>query len=146
MNKRGVSPLIATVLLIAFAVSLGAVVMNLGVNFGRDVCEQVDFEALTLGGVPDACLSNDNELRLTLHNIGIPVDGYRITILSNVQGADYAKEFSDRFKEAEKKTVKIPNAQVAEPRILSITAYVKDQGLVKYCSKQSKDYTPVRRC
>jgi len=30
LNKKGVSPLIATVLLIAFAVSLGAVIMNWG--------------------------------------------------------------------------------------------------------------------
>jgi len=32
-NKRGVSPLIATVLLIAFAVALGAIVMNWGRNY-----------------------------------------------------------------------------------------------------------------
>ena len=31
-NKRGVSPLIATVLLISFAVALGAVVLNWGRN------------------------------------------------------------------------------------------------------------------
>ncbi|MEK6968194.1 MAG: archaellin/type IV pilin N-terminal domain-containing protein [Nanoarchaeota archaeon] len=35
-NKRAVSPLIATVILIAFAVSLGAVVMNLGSNFATN--------------------------------------------------------------------------------------------------------------
>ena len=32
MNKKGVSPLIATVVLIAFAVALGVVIMNLGRN------------------------------------------------------------------------------------------------------------------
>lgn len=36
MNKRGVSPLIATVLLIAFAVALGAVVMNWGRQYVED--------------------------------------------------------------------------------------------------------------
>ncbi|TAL51894.1 MAG: hypothetical protein EPN86_05845 [Nanoarchaeota archaeon] len=34
IGKRGISPLIATIVLIAFAVSLGAVVMSLGSNFG----------------------------------------------------------------------------------------------------------------
>ncbi len=35
MGKRGISPLIATVVLIAFAVSLGAVVMNLGSGISK---------------------------------------------------------------------------------------------------------------
>lgn len=33
MNKRGISPLLATVLLIAFAIALGALVLNYGENF-----------------------------------------------------------------------------------------------------------------
>ena len=36
LNKKGVSPLIATVLLIAFAVALGAVVMNWGRGYVED--------------------------------------------------------------------------------------------------------------
>jgi len=36
MNKKAVSPLIATVLLIAFAVALGAIVMNWGESFVRE--------------------------------------------------------------------------------------------------------------
>jgi len=40
-NKRGVSPLIATVLLIAFAVALGAVVMNWGRSYVQDTAEDV---------------------------------------------------------------------------------------------------------
>lgn len=41
-SKRGVSPLIATVLLIAFSVALGAVVMNWGKGFITDQTEYVD--------------------------------------------------------------------------------------------------------
>jgi flagellin-like protein len=37
-SKRGVSPLIATILLIAFAVALGAVVMQLGSGLASDSC------------------------------------------------------------------------------------------------------------
>jgi flagellin-like protein len=33
LNKRGISPLLATVLLIAFAIALGALVLNYGENF-----------------------------------------------------------------------------------------------------------------
>ncbi len=41
-NKKGISPLIATVLLIAFAVALGAVVMNWGRTYTQD---QIDTAA-----------------------------------------------------------------------------------------------------
>src|SRR3989339_1260455 len=46
VSKKGVSPLIATILLIAFAVALGSVVMNWGLNLNLgksgDVCRNVE--------------------------------------------------------------------------------------------------------
>jgi len=49
-SKKGVSPLIATILLIAFAVALGSVVMNWGLN-------------LDLGKSADKCRSIEMKLR-----------------------------------------------------------------------------------
>ena len=47
-SKKGVSPLIATVLLIAFAVALGSVVMNWGLNLNlgksTDMCRNVEIK------------------------------------------------------------------------------------------------------
>ncbi|MBI2650069.1 hypothetical protein HYX04_02020 [Candidatus Woesearchaeota archaeon] len=47
-SKKGVSPLIATVLLIAFAVALGSVVMNWGLNLNlgksTDICRNVEIK------------------------------------------------------------------------------------------------------
>ncbi len=49
MGKRGISPLIATVILIAFAVSLGAVVMNLGSKLvGGTITDQKECSGMTL--------------------------------------------------------------------------------------------------
>ena len=39
MNRRGLSPLVATVLLIAFAVALGAVIMSLGKSYVESIPE-----------------------------------------------------------------------------------------------------------
>jgi len=50
-NKRGVSPLIATVLLIAFAVALGAVVMN----WGRTYVEETANYAKSKSGTEVRC-------------------------------------------------------------------------------------------
>lgn len=46
-SKRGVSPLIATILLIAFAVALGSVIMNWGLSLrlnSNDPCQRVAME------------------------------------------------------------------------------------------------------
>ncbi|MBU0461387.1 MAG: hypothetical protein KJ574_02245 [Nanoarchaeota archaeon] len=53
-NKRGVSPLIATVLLIAFAVALGAVVMN----WGRGYVEDMQDNAKTSSDTAVICTSD----------------------------------------------------------------------------------------
>jgi len=56
-NKRGVSPLIATILLIAFAVALGAVVMNWGRNVdtlgGLDPTQKCAAASLKVDAISD---------------------------------------------------------------------------------------------
>ncbi len=86
-NKRGVSPLIATVLLIAFAVALGAVVMNWGRSYvqetaedvrtksDRDVeCSQdVKIEVQKIDDVPQMCYGGESAtgfLDFTIYNSG----------------------------------------------------------------------------
>lgn len=58
-NKKGVSPLIATVLLIAFAVSIGAVIMNWGksaLEEEEEVAEEPDFMKWYMGNnIEDLC-------------------------------------------------------------------------------------------
>ena len=84
-QKRGISPLIATVLLIAFAVALGAVVMNWGKNYVQDTaisaqksgqakqkCTSTNIEFIVVSGVPKMCyvgnLTNSTEIRFTIKN------------------------------------------------------------------------------
>ena len=49
-GKKGVSPLIATVLLIAFAVALGAVVMNWGQSFTKQTIDNTETTQKTTMG------------------------------------------------------------------------------------------------
>ncbi len=61
-NKKGVSPLIATVLLIAFAVALGAVVMNWGKDFVTSKMDSAD----KLSNIDLSC---SNEINLAIKTI-----------------------------------------------------------------------------
>ncbi len=78
-QKKGVSPLIATVLLIAFAVALGSVVMNWGLN-------------LNLGKSADKCRSVEIRIRnIDLNEVcfgGFGPSGYINFILDNTGGID----------------------------------------------------------
>ena len=75
MQKRGISPLIATVLLIAFAIVLAAVVVNWGQNIikgaqeespaaGISICPKVDIKIEEVHRNPSPTLSNRIEVNV----------------------------------------------------------------------------------
>lgn len=98
-SKRAVSPLIATVLLIAFAVALGAVVMNWGrsyVESGEETeaaeeavagaCEgNIALGILKIGGKPDICFdSSKNTLKYTIENKGtVTIDSVKFQVIGS---------------------------------------------------------------
>ncbi len=99
MQKRGVSPLIATVLLIAFAVALGAVVMNWGRSYVEDTAESVrqksdrdvqcsqdvKLKFQTINNIPQICYGGGGEsgyVRFIIANDGaVKVDAVTATII-----------------------------------------------------------------
>ena len=78
-TKKGVSPLIATILLIAFAVALGSVVMNWGLNLelgkSTDICRNVEIKIRNID-TAEACFG------------GFGSNGYLNFIIDNVGGTD----------------------------------------------------------
>jgi len=87
-NKRGVSPLIATVLLISFAVALGSVVLQWGKslpisNLG-DICSGVAMKIRSVNGA-EVCYSGSGQdayINFILDNNGeIDIEGLQIHML-----------------------------------------------------------------
>jgi len=73
LGKRGISPLIATVLLIAFAVSIGTMIMN----WGKDVvasageCDDTKMVLQTVNNQPLFCYDTENKnINIMLKNNG----------------------------------------------------------------------------
>jgi len=79
-NKKGVSPMIATILLIAFAVALGAVVMSWGRNVDLSVetqtsekCARVSISVEKVDGVPQVFYGGtgkDGYIKFIIENNG----------------------------------------------------------------------------
>ncbi|MEM4756213.1 MAG: archaellin/type IV pilin N-terminal domain-containing protein, partial [Candidatus Woesearchaeota archaeon] len=68
-GKRGISPLIATVILIGFAVALGAVVMNWSkAQLNTSGCEKVEIDFEKVAGVAQFCQTNDGKLQYEIVN------------------------------------------------------------------------------
>lgn len=67
MNNKAISPLIATVLIIALAVAIGAVIMAYVGTLGE--CSSVEFTVPKEKGVPEICIDAEKDmLKLTLEN------------------------------------------------------------------------------
>lgn len=98
--RRGVSPLIATVLLIAFAVALGAVVMNWGKSYVEDQAEHagskstneikceidIDLGVKEIRGEPKICYNNGSNASVVvmLENRGSEeIAGVRMTLIGD---------------------------------------------------------------
>lgn len=89
-SKKGVSPLIATILLIAFAVALGSVIMNWGLNLdlgkSSDKCRNVDIKIRNIDSV-EVCFGGfgkNGYINFIIDNIGsVDVDGLAIWIIGD---------------------------------------------------------------
>ena len=86
-SKKGVSPLIATILLIAFAVALGSVIMNWGLNLNlgkpADKCDNVAIKIRNIDN-SEVCYGGSGKggyINFVLDNTG-SVDISGITILA----------------------------------------------------------------
>lgn len=92
LNKRGVSPLIATIILIVFSILLGAVVMSFGEAYVEEqatfvqepevgnVCDSVDLQIITVKDVPQICV-HDQVIEVALDNgVVVPVTGLQARV------------------------------------------------------------------
>lgn len=94
-GKKGMSPLIATILLIAFAISLGAMIMNWQTDLSGDVeavsiCDRVSFRVHQLGNNPSYCFDAvNNELKFVLINKGkVQIDAVQYTVVDEDLNVD----------------------------------------------------------
>ena len=93
-NKKGVSPLIATVLLIAFAIALGTVIMN----WGRG--------ELYSSPVYDVCSYDNGDLEFTFNNPGNKDLNLEDLIVEGTNNRRYAPESLEAFSVKEQTTYK----------------------------------------
>ena len=147
MTKKGLSPLIATVLLIAFAVALGAVVMNWGSSYvgegsAEEGCDKVSLSWFERSGKQQVCYTDERveftveSKNMDVHNLKMIIDGEKeIEIIDDI--------LAEPMRIADIKKVSVPypvsrTGRVVQIKLVptlesegSITTCPSDRGLVK---------------
>jgi len=147
-NKRGVSPLIATVLLISFAVALGAVVMNWGRNLDiakpGDVCAGVSIKIRSKNNA-EACYAGsgaegyinfiiDNNGNRNVDGLGIWITGEKGTKLLDFDDFSIKK---GELLDIKDKSVKYDFGSYGNIKNIQFFPKVKDADSLEICTRNS---------
>jgi hypothetical protein len=151
-KKKGVTPLMAGLVLVSFAIAVGVVVMNLGraeVEDGAQCPVNVELKFSVIGGKEQACYDqNKKEVYLILENgVNIKVDGLVINIVG--------KNKADSFEQNEAKIGKAGTYIVHQPYDQSVNGDVLQIKVVpkvvldeteQICTEQALVKEDIKEC
>ncbi len=150
-SKKAMSPLIATVLLIAFAVALGTMIMNWGVEETRksqvvQVGVDTTCRALASMSLQGPACYQDNKVKFTAKNIGVDrIDGVRL----QVESADGNFQFDVRnsgMVSGESIDKEIPMLKPEGDVSLYFIPLVSQQGTIVECYVGQHEQNGLPRC
>lgn len=145
-SKRGMSPLIATVLLIAFAVALGTMIMNWSKGAeGNPDLEVAACEGVSITTEFGACYSG-NQVSFSLENDGAKkIDAIRIII--RTPSADYDLKVKDSSMiRGERLERSIPFILEEDALEVEFVPTVVDQGDLAECSSAALLQETLETC
>jgi len=160
IGKQAISPLVATILLLAFSIAIGAVVMSWGesyveekANFVQGIrevltsCEAASFTVIKLGGSQQICYK-DNSLELSIDNgQDIDIHDFNTRILGTT--GIYTKESTINAPlkklNAVKLAVLIPN-NIGTVQQVKITPKIQVADDIIFCKDQSLVLEGIQKC
>jgi len=148
MNKKGITPVVSSVLLFVFAIGLGAIVMSWGATVEFDTtpevaCSGSSLELIKVGDKPEACYTQ-NEIFITLFNKGeYTIDGFKIATIGENDVQDIVVDASLASGSATKTMGVYERLRVGNPRKVIITPVVSIDQL---CPGQSISVETLEEC
>lgn len=153
-TKKGVSPLIATILLIAFAVALGSVIMNWGLNLDlSDRCNALDFQLrkivdkdMCTGGSGESSYFNfilDNKGSVDIQGMSFLVIGDKETTFIDLDGIAVP---SRSLFETTDDMVVFNRDTTGRPQEIELTPKILNEGKRERCTKKAVTVQEFSRC
>lgn len=152
MNKRGVTPLVATLMLISFSIGLGAIVMSWGQHYIEEKaefitaaqvmplgCDPVSVSLITLAGARQICLAPlTRTIKAFIEN---GPDATIDNLKARVVGSDGIDEIEpvlqSTLARAGSGTATFLYKQVGSVKQVKMIPYVTVEGKKQYCDKRS---------
>ncbi len=162
MNKRGVSPLVATLILIMFSVALGALVMNWGKAYIEEraefvtgaktsplSCDHIDLAIIKVGDTQQICTNpTSGMLRIDIENgVGSQVDNIQLRIVGTQSVLTLDRLLGTALAKGESKTVEYPYTQAGQVKQVKLTPYMLINNEPRMCAAKSVVVNePIRNC
>lgn len=157
-NRRGVSPLVATVLLIAFSVALGAVVMSWGesyiekkatfVNGAGEVggsCGSASISILKVKDIPQVCASGD-QIDIFIRNGDVELSGIKALVVGADGVAVVENILTQPLKIADGVKTTIAHQPVGTVEQVVLTPSVDRSGVREFCRESETKIEDIRPC
>jgi flagellin-like protein len=166
-SRKAVSPLIATVLLIAFAVALGAVVMNWGRGYVEDTANiarersdtevtcasDVDISIVKIDSVPQIChneTSNKTVFFIVENKKGKTVEKIQARLIASSTRVPYTVELGDvsnlTTNAAKLLNFTYDDSSYGDPTQIQLTPYIKVGGTEVACPSSAEVSTDIKAC
>jgi hypothetical protein len=145
MNKRAISPLVSTLILITFAAALGGVVMSWGKNIEakeEQSCDKAGLDIIKINNINQVCYS-DNKIEFLIENKGeVKLNGFVVNVIGekDVERTGIEREMSiaDILK------LSIPYNQEIAGNLLKIKFIPRIKE--RTCTEKSLDVENIRNC
>ena len=142
MNRKGIAPLISTIILLVFATGLGLVVMNWGnaVSIAHEDGCDAQLDVVRINGVAQACYA-ENTVRLTIENTGLETASeMKIAIIDEHGIINQVMHEEIAFIEVREIAV-LTQRTLSDIRKIKITPKTEE-----YCPGKALEIDEVRRC
>jgi flagellin-like protein len=150
MNKKGISPLIATVLLISFSVALGTMVMSIGrqVADTSGECEGVILEIQQLNKKAVLCYDTiESSMNVILKNIGsTEVNGIKMRVIDIDEEINEVNISNSKILVGGIFKKNIPCSNGIGVYVEFIPSVMKESGEIIYCPGKSVSMEGVPVC
>jgi len=136
-EKKGVSPLIATVLLIAFAIAILAVILSWSSTVFS--CIDQPIRIAKISGKPDICVDNiGNRVRIGIENSNeVTISGLSIAVSGSNEIIN--ERISDPIGLSETKKVEVPfDKSIGQIMKVRVTPILNESSGKKICSSEDK--------
>lgn len=153
-NKKGVSPLIATVLLIGFAIAIAILVWFW---YGNIIKEQAEKTGASTSGklacasevkfsIKGSCLNSDDIVLIQVENKGTPIDDFRIALEGSLGTKSYNVGSTTSTTETKELSAPYDNSLIGNLDKVVLTPIITRDNTATLCSDQKQEIKSLKPC